>query len=382
MFIINKEDNKISKISEKTFGELGFKERENLQEWLANNPEALGEELLIIQKEFSGFSDTNERLDLLALDKQGNIVVIENKLDDSGKDVTWQVLKYASYCSSLSKANIKNIYQEYLTKIGSDKTAEDRLSDFFDGGDFEELQLNKGQTQRIIMVAGNFRKEVTSTVLWLMNYKVRIQCFKVTPFQHGDQLFLNVEQIIPMKEAEEYSISMAEKTQEDINSQEELKSRHYIRKEFWAKLLKQMNNKSNLFQNINPNIYHWIGTGSGTRGIGFNFAISKAYGRCEVYIDRGEATKNELIFNFFMENREEIENEFGEPLTWERLENKRACRIKYENNEFNVFDKDCWDNMIEFMVDGMIRLEPAFKNPIKKVVRILESKESMIPKIQ
>ena len=31
---------------------LGFKERENLQEWIANNPDSLGEELLIIQKEF------------------------------------------------------------------------------------------------------------------------------------------------------------------------------------------------------------------------------------------------------------------------------------------------------------------------------------------
>jgi len=47
----------------------------------------LGEELLIIQKEFSGFSDTNERLDLLTIDYKGNLVIIENKLDDSGKDV-------------------------------------------------------------------------------------------------------------------------------------------------------------------------------------------------------------------------------------------------------------------------------------------------------
>lgn len=53
-----------------------------MQEWIANNPESLDEELLIIQKEFDGFNDTNERLDLLALDKQGNLVVIENKLDD------------------------------------------------------------------------------------------------------------------------------------------------------------------------------------------------------------------------------------------------------------------------------------------------------------
>ena len=101
MYIINTETNRIEDIPEKSFSELGFKERENLQEWLANNPASLGEELLIIQKEFDGFNDTKERLDLLALDKQGNLVIIENKLDDTGKDVTWQLLKYASYCSSL-----------------------------------------------------------------------------------------------------------------------------------------------------------------------------------------------------------------------------------------------------------------------------------------
>jgi hypothetical protein len=39
-----------------------------LQEWVVNNPQILGENLLVIQKEFDGFSDTNERLDLLALD--------------------------------------------------------------------------------------------------------------------------------------------------------------------------------------------------------------------------------------------------------------------------------------------------------------------------
>lgn len=32
-------------------------------------------------------TDTRECLDLLALDKDGNLVIIENKLDDSGRDV-------------------------------------------------------------------------------------------------------------------------------------------------------------------------------------------------------------------------------------------------------------------------------------------------------
>ena len=70
-----------------------------------------------LPKEFDGFNDTNERLDLLALDKNGNLVIIENKLDDSGKNVVWQALKYAGYCSSLKKDEIKAIFQQYLITV-------------------------------------------------------------------------------------------------------------------------------------------------------------------------------------------------------------------------------------------------------------------------
>ena len=234
MFLIEKDKNRISKIEEKTFTDLGFKERENLQEWIINNPSFFGEELLFIQKEFDGFNDTRERLDMLALDKFGDIVVIENKLDDSGRDAVWQVLKYASYCASLSKTQIKSIYQQYLDKYGINEDAESNISEFYDSNDFEELELNK--SQRIIMVSGNFRKEVTSTALWLLNnYKLRIQCYKVTPYSMSEQLFLDVEQIIPVQEAEEYMIKMADKKQEDSVTQDELKSRQVIRLEFWKK---------------------------------------------------------------------------------------------------------------------------------------------------
>lgn len=109
MYLINKENNSVEKITKMSFTKLGFKERDNLQEWIAKSPNIFDEELLINQKEFAGFDDTKERLDLLALDKNGDLVIIENKLDDTGRDVTWQALKYTSYCSSLSKDNIKNI---------------------------------------------------------------------------------------------------------------------------------------------------------------------------------------------------------------------------------------------------------------------------------
>ena len=117
MFIIDRQTNRISPVNVKCFSELGFTERKHLQEWLTYQSDALGEELLIIQKEFDGFDDTRERLDLLALDKDGNLVIIENKLDDSGREVVWQVIKYASYCASLTKGQIVDIYQQYLNKM-------------------------------------------------------------------------------------------------------------------------------------------------------------------------------------------------------------------------------------------------------------------------
>ena len=83
MYLVNKDNKQTKEISEVSFKSCGLKERKDLQEWIANNPNILGDDLLIIQKEFDGFSDTNERLDLLALDKKGNLVIIENKLDDN-----------------------------------------------------------------------------------------------------------------------------------------------------------------------------------------------------------------------------------------------------------------------------------------------------------
>src|SRR5260370_40201054 len=129
MFKVNREANSIEALEKRTFAELGFKERHNLQEWIAKMPSCLGEELLIIQKEFAGFSDTQERLDLLAVDKQGSLVLIENKLDDTGRDVTWQALKYASYCSGLSKENVRRIYQDFLDKTDPGAHARERITE-------------------------------------------------------------------------------------------------------------------------------------------------------------------------------------------------------------------------------------------------------------
>ena len=71
MFLIDTNNKKATSLEKFSFTELKLSERYDLQEWIVRNPSILGENLLIIQKEFDGFSDTSERLDLLALDDNG-----------------------------------------------------------------------------------------------------------------------------------------------------------------------------------------------------------------------------------------------------------------------------------------------------------------------
>lgn len=372
MFKIDREANEIQPLQQRTFFDLGFKERAHLQEWIAKNPSCLGEELLIIQKEFAGFSDTNERLDLLALDKEGRLVIIENKLDDTGRDVVWQSLKYASYCSSLSNEGIRTIYQDFLTKSGSSEIAETKIADFLECDDFHEVVLNKGITQRIIMIAANFRKEVTSTIIWLTNFNLQIQCMKVTPYSMGSDLFLNLEQIIPTKDAEQYVIGLAVKAQDELSKTNEEKARHRLRKEFWAEVIAATQKKTSLYNNISPSNHNWIGAGSGLGGVGLNFAATQTYCRAEVYIDRRDKEENKAIFEMLYSMREDIEAKFGGELKWERLDTKQACRIKAET-EGNIFDKDNWPDMIDFMVSSMVQLEATFRQPLQDISRKIKT---------
>jgi len=367
MYRINKKDNVIQKLEERKFSELGFREREHLQEWLAHNPEALGESLLVIQKEFNGFDGTNERLDLLALDKDGNLVVIENKLDDTGKDVTWQALKYVSYCSTLTKSQIVDIYQKYLDKYEVGSNAIDKIVEFLEEEDFESLILNKGTSQRIIFVANHYRTEVTSTVLWLLEQQIQIQCFKATPYSMGEELFLQIDQIIPTPEAKEYMIGINAKEKESKNSETDLKNRHHIRLEFWKQLLQTAKESgNNLFNNISPSKDHWLSAGSGMRGVRFTYVFMKQAARVELYISRSSTEENKFVFDELYKIKEEIEKKFGDTLEWERLDNKKACRVKYEK-PFDGYNKDVWNEMIPFMIESMNKLERAFKEPLAKI---------------
>tara|TARA_R110001599_G_scaffold82854_2_gene222831 strand:+ start:20678 stop:21850 length:1173 start_codon:yes stop_codon:yes gene_type:complete len=389
MFKIDQSSNRISRLQSKSFSELGFSERNHLQEWLAYQPDAFGEELLIIQKEFDGFDDTRERLDLLALDKDGNLVVIENKLDDTGRDVIWQALKYASYCSSLNKKQIVEIFQSYLNRFcdletknsNNDEAKQDAnalICEFLDVPDLGEVVLNSGNNQRLIFVAANYRKEVTSTALWLLSHNIQLQCFKVTPYSMGgleeQQLFLNVEQIIPTPEVKELMIGMSAKEADEKETVVELKNRHKVRLSFWEQALEAMRDSDcNLFDNISPTKDHWINAGSGVRSCPFALIFGTKEARVEFNMSRSETEDNKFMFDLLLTKKQEIESKFGAELEWLRLDDKKASRIQFRK-EFDGYNNENWPEIIKWLVAEMIKFEKALKQPLNYANKALKNR--------
>lgn len=360
MFRIDSKSNRISRLGAVRFADLGFTERNHLQEWLANQPDALGEELLIIQKEFDGFDDTRERLDLLAIDKQGNLVVIENKLDDSGRDVVWQCLKYASYCSTLAKNQVAEIFQRYLDRAGVNGEARRMICDFLGEEEFEDVVLNPGSDQRLIMVAAQFRKEVTSTVLWLLKHGVFVKCFKATPYRDGESIFLSMDQVIPLPEAEALMIGIAEKENEERTTERTQAARFNIRKQFWQQTLDALEGAGiTVFSNVGPSRDSWLYAGSGLSGVVYSMVINHDEVRVEFLLGRARKEENKAMFDALFEDRVGVERDFNESLDWRRLDDKKASIIGV-TKPIAAHQPETWPEATAWMVEHVRRLHQTF----------------------
>ena len=196
LFRVNPKSRESERIEEVDFGRLGFLERPHIQEWVAANPGILGEDLLIVGKEFSGFDLTNERPDLLAVDSDGRLVIIELKRDDTGTDAHWQAIKYASYFQRADADAIIGMLVNY-SSVSRDE-AESHLLESLDTDDPRILNND----QRIILVSHRFAPEVTTAALWLNEQvgKNLITCVKLTPHRDGntDSLYIQSATIIPV----------------------------------------------------------------------------------------------------------------------------------------------------------------------------------------
>ena len=364
MFQVNRTENRLRKLEERRFSDLALREREHLQEWLANQPDALGEDLLIIQKEFDGFADTRERLDLLALDKDGQLVVIENKLDDSGRDVAWQALKYAAYVSSLKTTQILDIFQQYLARHAGGGSAAELIAEFLGLDTLDGETLNEGSSQRIVLIAAHFRKEVTSTVLWLREHQIDVRCYRVIPYAFGEELFIDIQPVIPTPEAADFMIRMAEKESEAKSAHTVKKRRHTLRQEFWAVALDHLRrNGVSRFESVGPSQENWITCGTGLGSVVYGLAFTQAEARVEIVFNSSNQDKNKQMFDSIASERAQRETAFGTPLEWQRMDDRKMSRVCVIQ-PFDGFDREVWADMAEWMAVTMKKMQEVFDQPL------------------
>ena len=78
-----------------------------LEEWLESNPDGVLEDgpLLIIGRQVP--TDLGKVIDLLGVDREGNVVVVELKRDRTPRDVIAQALEYAAFAAKLDAASLR-----------------------------------------------------------------------------------------------------------------------------------------------------------------------------------------------------------------------------------------------------------------------------------
>jgi hypothetical protein len=211
LYIMTQTD--ITRVPEATFASLGVQERGDLQRLLRTHVSVIAPEALVIAEEFASWDEANRRIDLLAVDKDANLVVIELKRDTEGGHMELQALRYAAMVARMTFDQAVGAYRQHLVSIGSSLDPQASLLDFL--GWSEPNAQAFAQDVRIVLVAADFSKEITSTVLWLNERSLDIRCVRLKPYQLEGKLLLNVEQILPLPEAADYQIQIRQRQQEE-----------------------------------------------------------------------------------------------------------------------------------------------------------------------
>jgi len=248
-------------------------------------------------------------VDLVGEDESGNAVVIENQLEKSDHNHLGKVLTYLSMLDARAAVWI----------------------------------VSRPRPEHVKAIT--WLNEATSTPFYLI---------QVEAVQIGES---------PAAPLLTKIVGPSEESRTAGETKKELSERHEIRERFWTLLLEQAKKKTPLHAAISPGRVNWIGTSR--NGLWWNYSIRRHETQAELYIDRPDADRNLAIFDRLSANKDDIEAAFGGPLEWQRLEGKRACRIRYCVMTGGWRDEDKWTEIIASVVDAMIRLEKALSPHIK-----------------
>ena len=83
--------------------------------------------------------------------------------------------------------------------------------------------------------------------------------------------------------------------------------------------------------------------------------VTQGHTRVALYIDGPDAKRNKAVFDALYAQRSDIERTVGLPLTWSRMDDKRASQITAET-EGGWADEGIWAASAERASDAMVRL--------------------------
>lgn len=210
-------------------GDLGLRERADLQSLLCNDIGVLDDELLVVAEEFGEWEDAKRRIDLLALDKSGCLVVIELKRDDSAH-MDLQALRYAAMVSSMDFGDVLAAYEGHLAKVAPDSERDARAELIAFIGPAEEEEPTISSDVRIVLVSADFGRELMTAVLWLNRFEgMDIRCVQLVPYGMDGRVLLDIRQVVPLPEAADYQVRVRRKQQQErVRTQNRDMTRYHV----------------------------------------------------------------------------------------------------------------------------------------------------------
>jgi hypothetical protein len=166
----------------KEYAEIGFQDEHQesvLETWLENNPDKIIENgsLLIIGRQVT--TNLGRFIDLLAIDRQGDLVVIELKRDRTPRETLAQALEYSSYVERLGYEQLDEIFRNYSGDEAFNLAQYHR--EYFNLVSDEAIVFNNDQ--RIVIVGQKITPEIRQTATFLRNKGVRVTCLEFTFFK-------------------------------------------------------------------------------------------------------------------------------------------------------------------------------------------------------
>ena len=194
-----------------SLADAGLKERQHLQEWVIAHPEVLGAGMLIVTAEFGSWLGSSgekerDRLDVLALNRDGVLCVVELKRDKAPDTVEMQALKYAALASRFTKDRLDRAHAAFLTQVRGEPVSVEQSAAALDAwAVITEASL---AVPSVVLMASSFPATVTATVVFLhqrLGLDIRLVQFQA--YRTGAEVLLSVSQHYPPPGIEDFVLT-------------------------------------------------------------------------------------------------------------------------------------------------------------------------------